>query len=207
MSWRSCQGYSSWEEWWMCWVRFWDQVCWAHRGGGFSGLGSACCRASFLLLLFFDNFIYYFLAVRVLRCCQGFPSMRRAGALVWHGLLIAWPLSAEHRHGLGLVGFITAARGLSRRGSRLWSTGSVGVVHSLSCFSALGPPGWGVEPVPPASSRGFFTTEPPGKPLVLFLMLAFPFFPEGRIIENTPFLFWYGVKSNSYFYLNFNKVC
>ena len=138
MSWRSCQGYSSWEEWWMCWVRFWDQVCWAHQGGGFSGLGSACCRASFLLFLFFDNFIYYFLAVRVLRCCQGFPSMQRAGALVWHGLLIAWPLSAEHRHGLGLVGFITAARGLSRRGSRLWSTGSVGVVHSLSCFSALG---------------------------------------------------------------------
>lgn len=34
----------------------------------------------------FDNFIYYFLAVRVLRCCKGFPPMRRAGALVWHGL-------------------------------------------------------------------------------------------------------------------------
>ena len=49
-------------------------------------------------------------------------------------------------------------------GYGLWSTGSVVVVHGLSCSEAheifLG---WG-EPMSPALASGFFTTEPPGKP-------------------------------------------
>ena len=43
----------------------------------------------------------------------------------------------------------------------LWLMGLV----ALSCV--WGPPGPGMEPVSPALAGGFFTTEPPGKPLPL----------------------------------------
>ena len=59
----------------------------------------------------------------------------------------------------------------------LRASGSVGkapaLEHRLSSFDAWAqllrgmwdPPGPGIEPVSPALAGGFFTTEPPGKPL------------------------------------------
>ena len=53
---------------------------------------------------------------------------------------------------------------------RLWSTGSIVVVHGLSCSAVCGIfLGQGVEPVSPALTSGFFTTEPPGKSPYCFL--------------------------------------
>ena len=50
--------------------------------------------------------------------------------------------------------------------SGLQSTGSIVVVHGLSCSEACGwdLPRSGMEPVSPALTGGFFTTESPGKP-------------------------------------------
>ena len=49
--------------------------------------------------------------------------------------------------------------------SGLQSTGSVGVVHGLSCFTVYrNLPGSDIKPVSPALADGLFTTEPPGKP-------------------------------------------
>ena len=44
----------------------------------------------------------------------------------------------------------------------LYSTGSIVVVHGLSCFK-----GCGVKPVSPALAGRFLTTEPPGKPMTI----------------------------------------
>ena len=53
---------------------------------------------------------------------------------------------------------------------RLWSTGSIVVVHRLSCSAVCGIfLDQGVEPVSPALASGFFTTEPPGKSPYCFL--------------------------------------
>ena len=48
--------------------------------------------------------------------------------------------------------------------SGLQSTGSVGVVHGLSCSTVYrNLPGPDIKPVFPALADGLFTTEPPGK--------------------------------------------
>ena len=66
-------------------------------------------------------------------------------------------------HGLSLVvGRVAAACGLSSCGPRLLSTGSVAVVHTLSCLVACKDlPRSGIEPMSPVLAGGFFTTEPP----------------------------------------------
>jgi hypothetical protein len=43
-------------------------------------------------------------------------------------------------------------------------TGSIIVVHGLSCSGMWDLSGSGIETVSPALAGGFFTTEPPGKP-------------------------------------------
>ena len=53
------------------------------------------------------------------------------------------------------VGSVVAVPGL-------YSTGSIVVVHGLSCFK-----GCGIEPVSPALAGRFLTTEPPGKPMTI----------------------------------------
>jgi len=50
---------------------------------------------------------------------------------------------------------------------RVWSTGSIVVVHGPGC-SMWDLPGLGVELVSPALAGRFCTTEPPGKPLTSF---------------------------------------
>ena len=44
----------------------------------------------------------------------------------------------------------------------LYSTGSIVVVHGLSCFKE-----YGIEPVSPELAGRFSTTEPPGKPMTI----------------------------------------
>ena len=66
--------------------------------------------------------------------------------------------------GLGTRASVVVAPGLSSVVPGLWSTGSVVVVHRLSCSMACGvlavPR---IEPTPALAGR-FFTPEPPGKP-------------------------------------------
>ena len=64
-------------------------------------------------------------------------------------------------------------RALGHAGLR--SCGSRALVHRPSTFGTLAQllctmldlPGSGIEPVSPAMAGGFFTTEPPGRPLLL----------------------------------------
>ena len=72
-------------------------------------------------------------------------------------------------HGLwGLQAAVVAARVLGRCG--FWV--------QFSCSAVCGNlPGPGIEPVSPALADGFFTTEPPGKPSLLFCVLVFG--PQG----------------------------
>ena len=95
----------------------------------------------FLIIFFFLNFIYLFLAALGLRCCtRALSSCGQQGLLfvVVHGLLIvvASP-AAEHRlqaHGLQQLwheGSVVVARGFQ-------STGSAAVAHEPSCSAACG---------------------------------------------------------------------
>ena len=86
-----------------------------------------------------------------------------------HRLLIAVAsLPGEHRL-QGVWASVVAASGLQ-------STGSIVVVHGFSCpkecWGLCGP---GVEPTSPALTGGFFTTEPPGKALLLVFILRCSF--------------------------------
>ena len=47
----------------------------------------------------------------------------------------------------------------------LWSAGSIVVVHGLSCSGVWDLPRSRIKAMSPALAGGFFTTEPPGKPL------------------------------------------
>ena len=74
-----------------------------------------------------------------------------------HGVLIAVAsLVGEHR--LWAVWALVVAT------PRLYSTGSVVVVHKFSCSTACGISRPGIKLVSPVLPGGFFTTEPPGKP-------------------------------------------
>ena len=52
------------------------------------------------------------------------------------------------------------------------STGSIVAVHGLACSVAC-LAGSGAEFMSPASADRFFTTEPPGKPLSIFLLMVY----------------------------------
>ena len=95
------------------------------------------------------------MAVLGLCCCADFP-----------------PVVASRDYSLAAVrGLLVAAASLIAEHG-LWSTGSVAVVHRFSCSMACGIfPDQGSNPsVSPALVGGFFTTEPPGKPLFSFLL-------------------------------------
>ena len=124
-------------------------------------------------------YIYLFWAMLGLHCCTGSPLALRSGGyslVVVHGLIAGASLLMRHRpqgvQASAKAGFSKSSR-LQQKTSasvvvtpRLQSTGSVAVVHGLSCHIArelfldqlLNPYllHWQVEPL---------TTEPPGKPL------------------------------------------
>ena len=117
---------------------------------------------------FFLNWIsWLFLAVLGLCCCAGFPLAAvsgRSSSSRWAGFSLQRLLS--------LLGTGSRACGLQYCGMWLSSWGSWALEHR---FSNCGPgaqmlrgvwdlPGSGIEPVSPASSGWFFTTEPSGKP-------------------------------------------
>ena len=77
---------------------------------------------------------------------RGDSSLWCVGFSLWW-LLLLWSMDLRH------VGSVVVAQ-------RLWSTGSVVVVHGLSCFWHVGLPGSGTEPMSPALASGFFTSEP-----------------------------------------------
>ena len=102
----------------------------------------------FVSLLLFKIFIYFWL-------CMLFSSW---GAWTSSGFSY-WEPQA-----LGYMGSAVAP-------PRLWSTGWVVVVHGLSCFVACG-----IFPdhelnLSLALAGRFFTTEPPGKPLSLYIFI------------------------------------
>ena len=71
----------------------------------------------------------------------------------------------------------------------LWSTGSIVVAHSLGCSTAWGNlPGSGIKFMSPVLAGGFFTTEPPGKPLSGFFTLciftSLPYGTHGTLAQN-----------------------
>ena len=114
-----------------------------------------CYRPLPAPFLFFFFFNYLFLAVLSLHCCLGLPFLQRAGPLPSRGvraLRCQWLLllmGARSRHG-----------GLIVEAPRLKCSGSVFVVHGLSCSAACGIFLDLGEPVSPALAGGFFTTVP-----------------------------------------------
>ena len=114
---------------------------------------------------FFQNFIYLFLAVLGLCCCVDFSCREGGYSLV------------------AVCGFLTAVVSLAER--RPQGVQALVATHGLSSWSTraqllhgmwdLGRPG--IKPVSPAVAGRFFTTEPPEKPCIYFLMV-FSLFPE-----------------------------
>ena len=109
----------------------------------------------------FVVFLILFLAVLGLRCCLGFPLVA-----VRELLIAVASFVAKHRlQGMGAS--IAVAHGLS-------SCYSWALEHKLSSCGTWAQllqgtwdlPGSGMEPVSPVLAGGFFTTEPPGKPLL-----------------------------------------
>ena len=89
----------------------------------------------------------------------GYSLLRCSFSLRW--LLLCRPGSRTGGlQWLQHVGSGLAAPGLS-------STGSVAVVHRLSCSTMWDLPRPGVKPVSPALAGGFVTTEPLGNPCVI----------------------------------------
>ena len=93
-------------------------------------------------------------------CCVGFALVGESGSYslvaALRLLLGVASLIAEHR-AQGPGASVVVAPTLS-------STGSVVVAHRLLLHGMWDPPGSGLEPMSPALTGGFFTTEPPGRP-------------------------------------------
>ena len=105
-------------------------------------------------------------------CCSDFSLITAGGGYSPPGVCRLLPAEASLLAELGLQGVqasLAATRGLSRCGSqalehRLSSCGARSSC-SMACWDLPGP---GNEPVSPALAGGFFTTEPSGKPILLF---------------------------------------
>ena len=96
--------------------------------------------------------MYLFIAVLGLHCCMGLSPVAEIGLLS----------SRSHR-------LLTAlASPIVEHG--LWSPGQIAVVHGLSCSAGceIFPDKGLIGSMSPALAGGFFTTEPPGKPLSCF---------------------------------------
>ena len=110
----------------------------------------------------------YFFTVLGLCCCTGFfffPSCGKQGnpLAAARGLLLGgFPCGGAWAQGhAGLLSCSSWA-------PRLWSTSAIIVVHSLGTIllhGTWGHPRSGTELMSPALAGGFFTSEPPGKPL------------------------------------------
>ena len=114
-----------------------------------------------------SNFIYLFLALLGLRCCVGFSLAVRAEAPLYlqsTGFSLRWLLLLRST-GNRTCGFSSCNSQLLEH-----SLNSCGSWAQLPC-SLWSLPGSGTEPVSPALPGGFFTTEPPGRPQVIHLML------------------------------------
>ena len=111
--------------------------------------------AWFLRVFFFfsfkNNCIYLFIAVLGLHCCVGFSPVQRAG-----GLRSSCSAKVSHCGGFPCgaqawwhLGSVVAVPGLQR-------TGSIVVVHGLSCFMATRDlPSKEIKPISPALAGGF----------------------------------------------------
>ena len=103
-----------------------------------------------------------------LGCCVGLSLVAASRAFSGCG---AWAshcagFSCCRAQALGPWTSVVAARGLSSGSPRALehSVNGCGAQASLLC-GMWGLPGLGIEPMSPALVGGFFTTEPPGKPL------------------------------------------
>ena len=104
-------------------------------------------------------FIYFWLC-RVFAAPQAFLQLWRVGTSLCYSAQ-ASHCGGSHVTENKLQGFWASVGVVPR----LQSTGSIVVVHRLSCSAASRRlPGLGIEPVSPALAGRFFTTEPPGKP-------------------------------------------
>ena len=118
-----------------------------------------------------DDFVYLcILAMLALGCSAGFSLGKQ-----WAGATLELQCT-----GFSLRCLLLLQSACSRRagfsslqlqgGSRVSSTGSVAVVHGLK-FPTWTLPESGMEPVSPLLTGGFFTTEPPRKPLALLMAI------------------------------------
>ena len=118
----------------------------------------ACLFFFFFLMLLMRRClnIYLFIAVLGLHCCMGLSPVAESGLLSSH----------SHRLLTALVSPIVE--------HGLWSPGQIAVVHGLSCSAGceIFPDKGLIGSMSPALAGGFFTTEPPGKPLSCFLTLV-----------------------------------
>ena len=123
------------------------------------------------ILCFFKN---NYLLIFILDCAGSlllhrlFSSCSEQGQSLT-GFLLQWLLLLQSSgcvacglQQLQLMGSVVTAH-------RLQSTGSVVVGPGLSCSKACGIFRSEIEPVSPALAGGFFTTEPPGKPLKFYI--------------------------------------
>ena len=114
----------------------------------------------------------YLLTVLGLCCCEGFPlvvASRGCSFVVVHGILTAVASFTVVLRLQGRRALVVVAHGLS-------SCGSWALEHRLSCgaqawllCSMLDLPGPGIEPMSPALTGRFFTTEPSGKPYLFYI--------------------------------------
>ena len=108
------------------------------------------------------------MAVLRLCCCDGFFLFvtSRATLELWCAdFSVRWLLLLQSM-GSRMCGSVVLAPGLQ-------SSGSVVVVHgflALRMWDLLGP---GMDPVSPALTGGFFSTEPPGQPPFVYFCLYF----------------------------------
>ena len=120
--------------------------------------GSGFTNPEFMVTLFFNNFIYLFVAVVGLQCYLGFSSVAESG--------VTFQLQASHCSGICCC----RAQALGQAGFRSCSPRAL--EHRLNSCGARAKllrgrwdlSGSGIKPVSPALAGGFSTTEPPGKP-------------------------------------------
>ena len=136
----------------------------------------------FLINLFIYLFIYFWLHWVFVAACRlslvaasgGYSSLRCVGfSLGW--LLLLWS-TGSRRMGFSSCGSQGLERRLSSCGARAW----------LLC-GMWDLPGPGLEPGSPALAGGFLTTAPPGKPLMVRLIVEklsnlFSFCIDGKLL-------------------------
>ena len=121
----------------------------------------------FSSLCILKNNLYLFWTVLSLCCCMGFSRVAAVAGqslVVVHGPLLLWSRGsgACRLPQLQHAGSVVAA-------PKLQSTGFSGCgARAQLLHSIWDLPRPGIEPMSPALEGGFFTTEPPGKPLYVF---------------------------------------